>query len=77
MSPTELSPPRVHSIFPPPSAPLRPTQVCQLFPDLVGQLQRVSVERISATTRIATNRESSDRGTIAAKEAEWEQVVVK
>jgi len=52
-------------------------QVCQLFPDLVGQLQRVSVERISATTRIATNRESSDLGTIAAKEAEWEQVVNK
>ena len=50
--------------------------MCQLFPDLVGQLQRVSVERISATTRIATNRESSDRGAIAAKEAEWEQVVL-
>ena len=65
MSPTELSPPRVHSIFPPPSAPLRPTQVCQLFPYLVGQLQRVSVERISATTRIATKR--SDRFAISSK----------
>ena len=50
--------------------------MCQLFPDLVSQLQRVSLERIGATTQIATSRENSgkDAGAIAAKVAEWEQV---
>jgi hypothetical protein len=51
--------------------------VCQLFPELVGQLRRVSVERISATTRIAISRnwENSVAGATAAKEAASEQVV--
>ena len=77
MSPSSCPPCTLRqSLFPtnPPRA-VGP-QVCQLFPDLVSQLQRVSLERIGATTQIATSRENSgkDAGAIAAKVAEWEQV---
>ena len=74
MSPSS-PPPCTQSSLPP--SPHRSDQVCQLFPELVGQLRRVSVERISATTRIAISRnwENSVAGATAAKEAASEQVV--
>lgn len=76
MSPSSCPPCTLRQSLPTNPPRGRPTQVCQLFPDLVRQLQRVSLERIGATTQIATNRKNSgeNAGAIGAKEAEWEQV---